>query len=46
MKSTNETMFNAVKSTAMGRVMQFKTPLGHKIILMIYALAQNIFSFN
>lgn len=46
MKASNEKMFNAVKSTAMGFVMQFKTPLGHRIILVFYALAQKIFSFN
>ncbi|MBR4035668.1 MAG: glycosyltransferase family 2 protein [Oscillospiraceae bacterium] len=46
MKQQNEKMFNAVKSTLMGRVMQFKSGIGHKLILVIYAVAQKIFAFN
>ena len=46
MKEKNMPMFRLVASTLMGRVMQFKSRLGHKFILLVYSTAQKIFVFN
>ena len=46
MKEKNMPMFKLVASTLMGRVMQFKSRLGHKFILFVYSTAQKIFVFN
>lgn len=46
MKEKNMPMFKLVKSTLMGRVMQFKSKPGQKFILLVYAAAQKIFVFN
>ncbi len=46
MKEHNPSMHKAVVSTAMGRTMQLKSKLGHKLILGIYTFARKVFSFN
>ena len=46
MKNHNEDMYKAVKRDTMGRIMQLRGKIGHKIILILYAYARKVMSFN
>ena len=46
LKNRSEGTFKAVKRDTMGRIMQLKGKLGHKIILVLYDYARKKISFN
>ena len=46
MKETKPAVYKEVKKTALGLCMQLNSPLGHKLIVEGYSIAQKLFGFN
>ncbi len=46
MEEKNPALHKKVKRTAMGSIMQMRSPIGRKIIVILYSMAQKIFEFN
>lgn len=46
MKETKPAVYHEVKKTALGLCMQLNNPMGHKLIVEGYKIAQKLFGFN
>lgn len=46
MKETKPAVYKEVKKTALGLCMQLNSPVGHKLIVEGYSIAQKLFGFN
>lgn len=46
MKETKPAVYKEVKKTALGLCMQLNSPIGHKLIVEGYSIAQKLFGFN